>query len=163
MKLLTTEKPQSLVEKNVVNRVEVEKPLIIKKIEQRDMVIDHPGEDQPGDEYIKTQNQYTDKAVDVTVVIGEIVTQMRTMHRVGEGNFTSEFWLDLRHSERQYATFSENTLEMRDHSEKFMNVSDMQVPDEDDRHDEQSSQPNDQSKQQDRERTNLDQSGHQQD
>ena len=30
------------------------------------------------------------------------------------------------------------TLEMRAHSEKFMNVSDMQVPDEDDRHQEQS-------------------------
>ena len=37
MKLLTTEKPQSLVDKNVVNRVEVEKPLIIKKIEQREL------------------------------------------------------------------------------------------------------------------------------
>ena len=40
------------------------------------------------------------------------------------------------------------------HSEKFMNVSDMQVPDEDDRHDD--SQQNGQSKQQDRERANLD-------
>ena len=30
------------------------------------------------------------------------------------------------------------TLEMKAHSEKFMNVSDMQVPDEDGRHDEQS-------------------------
>ena len=30
------------------------------------------------------------------------------------------------------------TLEMKAHSEKFMDVSDMQVPDEDDRHDKQS-------------------------
>ena len=30
------------------------------------------------------------------------------------------------------------TLKMKAHSEKFMNVSDMQAPDEDDRHDEQS-------------------------
>ena len=37
-----------------------------------------------------------------------------------------------------------------------MNVSDMQVPDEDDRHDEQSRQQHDQSKPQDRERANLD-------
>ena len=37
MKLLTTEKPQSVVEENVVNRVEVEKTRIIKKIEQREM------------------------------------------------------------------------------------------------------------------------------
>ena len=57
----------------------MEKPLIIKNIEQERNGIDHPGEDQPGDEYIKTQNQYTDKAVDVTVVIGEIVTQLQTM------------------------------------------------------------------------------------
>ena len=33
-------------------------------------------------------------------------------------------------------TVSEKTLEMRARSEKFMNVSDTQVPDEDDRHDE---------------------------
>ena len=37
MKLLTTEEPQSLVEENVVNRVEVEKTRIIKKIEQTEM------------------------------------------------------------------------------------------------------------------------------
>ena len=37
LKLLTMEKPRSFVDKNVVNRVEVEKPLIIKKIEQRGM------------------------------------------------------------------------------------------------------------------------------
>ena len=37
LKLLTTEKPQSVVEENVVNRVEVEKTRIIKKIEQREM------------------------------------------------------------------------------------------------------------------------------
>ena len=44
---------------------------------------------------------------------------------------------------------------MNAHSEKFMNVSDMQVPDEDDRHEEQS-QRHDQSEEQDRERANLD-------
>ena len=95
---------------------------------------DHPGEDESGDEYIKTQNQYTDKATDVTVVIGEIVTQMQTMHRVGEGNLTSEFGLDLRYSERQLVKDTRNESSLRN----FMNVSDMQVPDEKDRHDEQS-------------------------
>ena len=50
-------------------------------------------------ECIGTQHQYTDKAVDATVVIREIVTLMQTMHRVGQGNLTSEFGLDLRYSE----------------------------------------------------------------
>ena len=63
----------------------------------------HPREDQPLTEYIKIpQNPYTDKVVDVTVVITEIVTLMQTMHRVGEGNLTSEFGLDLRYSESAY-------------------------------------------------------------
>ena len=62
---------------------------------------------------------------------------MQTMHRVGEGNLTSEFVLDLRYSESAYLTVSEKTLEMRARSEKFMIVSDKQVPDENDRHDEQ--------------------------
>ena len=35
-------------------------------------------------------------------------------------------------------TFSERHLKMEAHSEKFMNVSDLQTPNEDDRHDEQS-------------------------
>ena len=48
LKLLTTEKPQSLVEENVVNRVEVEKTRIIRNIEQKDET-SHPGEDQPRD------------------------------------------------------------------------------------------------------------------
>ena len=44
---------------------------------------------------------------------------------------------------------------MKAHSEKLMNVSDMQVPDEDDRFAPQPP-PNDQSDQQDRERANMD-------
>ena len=47
------------------------------------------------------------------------------------------------------------TLEMKAHSEKLMNVSDIQVPDEDDRVAAQPP-PHDQSEQQDRERANLD-------
>ena len=59
-----------------------------------------------GTQYTKIpQNPYTDKVVDGTVEIQKQFPQMQTMHRVGEGN-----------------------------SEKFLNVSDMQVPDEDDRH-----------------------------
>ena len=90
------------MDENVVNRVEVEKPRIIKNI-----TLDEINQEKVNHEtdYIKiSQNQYTDKAVNVTVVTGEIVTQMQTMHRVGEGNLTSEFGLDLRYSERQYAT-----------------------------------------------------------
>ena len=37
LNLLTTEKPQTIVEENVVNRVEAEKTRIIKNIEQREM------------------------------------------------------------------------------------------------------------------------------
>ena len=99
LKLLTTEKPQSLVDENVVNRVAVEKPR-----EKMELITQ---KDQPGDEYIRTQNQKTDKAIDVTVVFGETVTQMQTMHRVGEGNLTSEFGSDLRYNERRHATFGE--------------------------------------------------------
>ena len=53
-------------------------------------------------EYINIpQNQYTDRVVDVTVVIQEQVSQIkRCTDRVGEGNPTSEFGLDLRYSER---------------------------------------------------------------
>ena len=51
---------------------------------------------------------------------------------------------------------------MKAHSDKFMNVNDMQVPDEDDRVAAQLP-PHDQSEQQDRERMNLDRIGHQQD
>ena len=82
---------------HVVNRVEVETSRIIKKITLEKInqeKINHKTK------YIKiSQNQYTDKVVDVTVVIGEIVTLMQTMHRVGEGNLTSEYGLDLRYSE----------------------------------------------------------------
>ena len=60
------------------------------------------------------------------------------MHRVGEGNLTSEFGLDFRCSDKCLLTVSEKTLEMRADSAKFKNVSDMQVPDEDYRHDEES-------------------------
>ena len=73
---------------------------IIRKIEQREMKPVTQGKINHGTEYIK--NPHTDKAVDVTVVIGEIVTLMQTMHRVGEGNLTSEFGLDLRYSESAY-------------------------------------------------------------
>ena len=101
LKLLTTEKPQSSVEENVVNRVEVEKTRIIKKIEQREMKPVTQEKINHGTEYIKIpQNPHTDKVVDATVVIGEIVTLMQTMHRVGEGNPMSEFGLDLRYCER---------------------------------------------------------------
>ena len=54
-------------------------------------------------EYIKiSQHQYTDKAVDVTVVIEEIVTQIQKQctERFGERNSTSGFELDFRYSER---------------------------------------------------------------
>ena len=69
----------------------MEKTQIIKKITQEK--INH------GTEFKIHKNPYTDKAVDVTVVIGEIVTLIQTMHRVGEGNLTSDFGLDLRYSE----------------------------------------------------------------
>ena len=65
LELLTTENPQSLVEENVVNRVEVE------KIEQREMKPVTQEKKNHGTEYIKIpQNPYTDKFVYVTVVIG---------------------------------------------------------------------------------------------
>ena len=47
LKLLTTEKLQSLVEENVVNRVEVEKTRIIKKIEKREVKPVIQENDQP--------------------------------------------------------------------------------------------------------------------
>ena len=47
------------------------------------------------------RNQYTDKVVNVTVVIQEQVSpDSSDAQRVGEGNPTSEFGLDLRYSER---------------------------------------------------------------
>ena len=53
-------------------------------------------------DYIKiSKNQYTDKAVDVTVVIEEIVTQIQNnAQRFGERDSTRGFELDLRYSER---------------------------------------------------------------
>ena len=48
-------------------------------------------------DYIKiSKNQYTDKAVDVTVVIEEIVTQIQNnAQRFGERDSTRGFELDL--------------------------------------------------------------------
>ena len=87
------------MEENVVNRVEVEK----EKIEQREMKPVTQEKINHGTGYIKfPQNPYTDKAVDATVVKGEFVAMMQTMHRVGEGNLTSEFGLDLRYSESAF-------------------------------------------------------------
>ena len=52
----------------------METPRIIKTIAQRNET-KHPKEDQPGDSYIKIpQNQYTDKVVNVNVVIQEQVS-----------------------------------------------------------------------------------------
>ena len=48
------------------------------------------------------QNPYTDKVVDVTVAIQKQFHLVQTMHRVGEGNLTSEFGSDLRYSEIAY-------------------------------------------------------------
>ena len=49
-----------------------------------------------GTEYIKIpQNPHTDKLVDVTDAIQKQFPLMQTMHRVGEGNLTSEFGLDF--------------------------------------------------------------------
>ena len=60
--------------KHVVKRVGVETSRIIKKTTLEK--INHETE------YIKiSQNQYTDEAVDVTVVIEEIVLSYKTMHR----------------------------------------------------------------------------------
>ena len=59
------------MEENVVNRVEVETSRIINKINQEK--INHETKD------IKiSQNQYTDNAVDVTVVMKEMVTQIQS-------------------------------------------------------------------------------------
>ena len=103
MKLLTTEKPQSLLEENVVNGVEVEKTRITKKIEQTEMKPVTQGKINHGTEYIKIpKNPNTDKVVDVTVTIQKQFLLLQTTHRVGEGNLTSEFGLDLRYSESAY-------------------------------------------------------------
>ena len=103
LKLLTMEKPQSLVEEIVVNRVEVEKTRIVKKIEQREMKPVTQEKINHGTKYIKIpQNLYTDEVVDVTVAIQKQFHLMQTMHRVGEGNLTSDFGLDLRYSESAY-------------------------------------------------------------
>ena len=136
--------------KHVVNKVEVETSRIIRKINQEK--INHKTR------YIKiSQNQYTDKVVDVTVVIQKQVSRRckRCTERVGEGDSTSGLELDIRYSERQPAMFSARHRKLKAHSEKLMNVSDMQVPDEDDRFAAQPP-PHDQSEQQDPERANLD-------
>ena len=140
---------------HVVNRVEVETSRIIKKItleKTNQEKINHKTKN------IKiSQNQYTDKVVDVTVVIQKQVSPRikRRTERVGELDSTSGLELYLRNSERKHATFSARHSKMKAHSKKLMNVSDMQVPDEDDRFPAQPP-PHDQSEQQDRERVNLD-------
>ena len=58
------------MEENVVNRVEVEKTRITKKIEQTEMKPVTQEKINHGTEYIKIpQNPYTDTVVDVTVAI----------------------------------------------------------------------------------------------
>ena len=77
-----------------LRKVEMETSRVIKKItlEQINLKID----------YIKiSQNQNTDKAVDVTVVTEEIVTQMQhDSQKDSEKEIQWGFELDLRHSER---------------------------------------------------------------
>ena len=83
------------VNEHVVNRVEVETSRIIKKINQEKI--------NNKTRYIKiSQNQYTDKVVDVTVVIQKQVSSRikRRAERVGERDSTSGIELDLRCSER---------------------------------------------------------------
>ena len=69
------------VNEHVVNKVEVETSRIIKKIAQRNET-HHAGEDRNQEtKHIKIpQNQYTDKAVDVSVVMQEQVSQTQPMH-----------------------------------------------------------------------------------
>ena len=78
---------------HVVNRVEVETSRIIKKINQEK--INHKTK------CIKPQNQYTDKVVDVTVVIQKQVSPRikRRTERVGERDSTSGLEMDLWKSE----------------------------------------------------------------
>ena len=70
------------VNEHVVNKVEVEKSRIIKKIAHRHET-HHPGEDHSGNlETSKIpQNQYTDKVVDVSVAMQRQFPQIQTMHR----------------------------------------------------------------------------------
>ena len=70
LKLLTTEKPQSLVEENIVNRVEKQKTRIIKKIEQREMkpvTLEKINHETSSSRFCRIR---THKAVDVTVETG---------------------------------------------------------------------------------------------
>ena len=61
--------------KHVVKKVEVERSRIIKKTTLEKINLEKINHET---EYIKiSQNQYTDKAVDVTVVIEEIVIQIQ--------------------------------------------------------------------------------------
>ena len=79
---------------HAVNRVEVETSRITKKTNQEK--INHKTK------YIKiSQNQHTDKVVDVTVVMQKQVSTRikRRTERVGEGDSTSGLELDLQYSE----------------------------------------------------------------
>ena len=80
---------------HVVNRVEVETSRIIKKINQEK--INHKTN------YIKiSQDWYTDKVVDVAVLIQKQVSPRikRRTERVGERDSTSGLEFDLRYSEQ---------------------------------------------------------------
>ena len=88
-------KSVSFEHEHVVNRVEVETSRILKKINQEK--INHKTK------YVKiSQNQYTDKVVDVTVVIPkqDSTRIKRRTERVGERHSTSGLELDFRYSER---------------------------------------------------------------
>ena len=65
--------------KHVVKRVEVETSRIIKRTTLEKINLEKINRETT---YIKiSQNQYTDKAVDVTVVIEEMSLRFKTMHR----------------------------------------------------------------------------------
>ena len=107
----------------------------IKKIAQRNGTITLDKINQVswnGTEYIKIpQNPYTDKVTDVTVAIQEHFPRLkRCTERVKQRDSTSEFGLDFRYSERAYLRSVKDT-ETKAHSEESMNVSDVQVSDED--------------------------------
>ena len=118
------------VNKHVVKRVEVETSGIIKKTTLEKINLEKINHET---EYIKiSQHQYTDKAVDVTVVIEEIVTQIQNNAQKISEKETQQ--VDL--------SWTSDTVNVQfDVSErhgsslrKLMDESDMQVPDEDDRH-----------------------------
>ena len=91
------------VNEHVVIKVEVEKSRNIKKISQRNET-HHPGdrENQDSAESVHKQSCCCDCCEEKKLSL----RIKRCTERVGEGNPTSEFGLDLRYSERQHATFS---------------------------------------------------------